>query len=154
MKHPRVHVITDRLSPGRRAGEAPGCEVPGREAPRHEAADRSPIAMRVTRSEPATHRRQPIRIERNAMIDWLRATGRPAAELFEWLLDVDRATGQSLGPLYALERPADRLAATLFHEYAAAQGLSAGEAAMLLNNAADHARAAVVWLGLQRRAAS
>lgn len=137
MNQPRVHVVVERGAPGR-----------GVSSRRVEV---SPLRLGPP-GEVAPHRR-PVE-SRNAIIEWLRATGRPAGELLSWLMDVDRTMGQTLGSLYALERPADRLAATLLYEFAAGKGLSAGEVAMLLPDSASHARAAIVWLGMRRRVAS
>ncbi|MFN0134101.1 MAG: hypothetical protein ACKVW3_16425 [Phycisphaerales bacterium] len=100
------------------------------------APRRETTAVQLSRSRP------------NPILDWAMGQRRDPRDLLHFLEASRASLEESLGPPRAAGR--HRLARTLFFEYARGQGLSCGELAMLLGDAAKLARDALI--ALERRA--
>jgi hypothetical protein len=106
------------------------------------------ISERRARSE--TRSNPPAR--RNLIIDWLRHKPAPLLDYVRSLRVMDESLGLALGQGYTLERHELRLATTLFMDFAHDHTLSAGEIALLLEDAARDAREALEFLLERARA--
>ena len=86
------------------------------------------------------------RARRNLIIDWLRQKPAPFLNYVRSLRVMDESLGLSLKEGYTLRDPRLRLATTLFMDFAHGHVLSAGEIALLLDDAQRDAREALEYL--------
>lgn len=89
---------------------------------------------------------------RNLIIDWLRQKPAPFLSYVRSLRVMDESLGLSLGAAYTLREPRLRLATTLFLDFAHDHTLSAGEIALLLDDAQRDSRDALEFLMERARA--